>query len=186
MNKFSPKNFIQDLKRSKSISISPLEMKVKNKFNKVKKGIAINEVSILRQTRQAASVSIKIGSKYLIKKLRGDGVLVSTPAGSTAYNLSVHGPILNLDSKKLSISPVSPFRPRRWKSRTVSDKSKIEIKNLNPVKRPMMAVADNIEIKNTVNIKISINSKIIFKILYSKKNSLDKKIKIEQLKKETL
>ena len=161
-------------------------MKVKNKFNKVKKGIAINEVSILRQTRQAASVSIKIGSKYLIKKLRGDGVLVSTPAGSTAYNLSVHGPILNLDSKKLSISPVSPFRPRRWKSRTVSDKSKIEIKNLNPVKRPMMAVADNIEIKNTVNIKISINSKIIFKILYSKKNSLDKKIKIEQLKKETL
>ena len=161
-------------------------MIAKTKYNTFKKAIAINEISMFRQSKQAASIQIKKGKAIVMKKLSSDGVLVSTPAGSTAYNLSVHGPILNLDSKKLSISPVSPFRPRRWKSRTVSDKSKIEIKNLNPVKRPMMAVADNIEIKNTVNIKISINSKIIFKILYSKKNSLDKKIKIEQLKKETL
>ena len=98
------------------VSISPLEMIVKNKKTKLKKSLAINEVSILRQSRQAASLSIKTGKKNIIKKLISDGVLVSTPAGSTAYNLSVHGPILSLNSKKISISPThSPFRPRRWK-----------------------------------------------------------------------
>ena len=89
-------------------------------------------------------MSINQGTKNVIKKLVSDGVLVSTPAGSTAYNLSVHGPILSLNSKKLSISPISPFRPRRWKGKVVSHKSKIIIKNLNPKKRPISAVADNI------------------------------------------
>ena len=97
--------------------------------NKTRKCIAINEVSILRQNRQAASLSINHGSKQVIKKLVSDGVLVSTPAGSTAYNLSVHGPILSLNSKKLSISPISPFRPRSWKGKIVSDRSNIMIKN---------------------------------------------------------
>ena len=101
---------------------------------KKKKNLAINEVSILRQSRQAASISIKSGSKYIIKKLISDGVLVSTPAGSTAYNMSVHGPILSLNSKKISIAPISPFRPRRWKGKIVSDMSKIVIKNLNSKK----------------------------------------------------
>ena len=115
MNKFSLKNIINNLNKAKLISISPLEMHVRNNKNQSKKHIAINEVSILRQSRQAASLSINHGSKQVIKKLVSDGVLVSTPAGSTAYNLSVHGPILSLNSKKLSISPISPFRPRRWK-----------------------------------------------------------------------
>ena len=100
MNKFSSKNFIKNLIRSKIVSISPLEMIVKNNKNTIKKYIAINEVSILRQSRQAASLSIYQGSKQVIKELVSDGVLVSTPAGSTAYNLSVHGPILSLNSKK--------------------------------------------------------------------------------------
>jgi len=139
----------------------------------------------LRQSRQAASVSIKTGNKLIIKKLISDGVLISTPAGSTAYNLSVHGPILNLDSKKLSISPISPFRPRRWRGKIVSDKSKIFITNLNPKKRPISAVADNVEVRNIKNIKIKINNKISFNLLYDKSNSLQKKIKIEQLRKET-
>ena len=117
MNKFSQKNSLKDMLNSKQINIHPLEMKVKNKLNKIKKSIAINEVSVLRQSRQATSISIKVGEKYLIKKLRGDGLLVSTPAGSTAYNLSVHGPILSLDSKKLAISPVSPFRPKDGKAK---------------------------------------------------------------------
>jgi len=110
---------------------------------------------------------------------------VSTPAGSTAYNLSVHGPILSLNSKKLSISPISPFRPRRWKGKVVNDRSKIVIKNLNPLKRPISAVADNIEVRNAKNILIKTNRKIKFHLLYDKNRSLQKKIKIEQLRRET-
>ena len=185
MNIYSSKNIIKNLEKANVISISPLEMTVKNKNNKIKKSIAINEVSVLRQSRQAASLSIKQGSKQIIKNLVSDGVLVSTPAGSTAYNLSVHGPILSLNSKKLSISPISPFRPRRWKGKIVNDKSKIIINNLNPIKRPISAVADNLEVRNAKSITIQTNNKIKFNLLYDKNRSLQKKIKIEQLRRET-
>ncbi len=185
MNKFSSKNFVKNFIKSKTVSISPLEMTVKNIKNNTKKHIAINEVSILRQSRQAASLSINHGSKQIIKELVSDGVLVSTPAGSTAYNLSVHGPILSLNSKKLTISPISAFRPRRWKGKIVSDRSKIVIKNLNAKKRPISAVADNIEVRNAKNIIIKTNQKIKFNLLYDKNRSLQKKIKIEQLRRET-
>jgi len=130
-------------------------------------------------------MEIKNGTKYLIKELISDGALISTPAGSTAYNLSVYGPILNLNSKKISIAPISAFRPRRWKGKIISDKSKIIIKNLNPKKRPISAVADNVEVRNAKVIKVSVNHKIKFNLLYDKNKSLQKKIKIEQIKKET-
>ena len=185
MNKFSTKTTIKNLSKANMITISPLEMSVRNNNNQNRKYLAINEVSILRQSRQAASLSINHGSKTIIKKLVSDGVLVSTPAGSTAYNLSVHGPILSLNSNKLSISPISPFRPRRWKGKIVSDKSKINIKNLNPKKRPISAVADNIEVRNAKNVIIKTNKKIKFNLLYDKNRSLQKKIKIEQLRRET-
>ena len=184
MNKFSPKHTIKNFSKAKMISISPLEMIVKNKKGQIKKFIAINEVSILRQSRQAASLLIKTGAKTIIKKLISDGVLVSTPAGSTAYNLSVHGPILSLHSKNLSISPISPFRPRRWKGKIISDKSIVKIKNLNPKKRPISAVADNLEFRNAKNILIKTNKKIKFNLLYDSNRSLQKKIKIEQIRKE--
>jgi len=185
MNKFSLKNTINNLSKARIVSIYPLEMKVKSKSNLIKKSIAINEVSILRQSRQAASLAILNGSKQIIKKLVSDGVLVSTPAGSTAYNLSVHGPILSLDSKKISISPISAFRPRRWKGKIVSDKSKIIIKNLNYIKRPISAVADNYEVRNAKIITIKTNKKIKFKLMYDSNRSLQKKIKLEQIRKET-
>jgi NAD+ kinase len=185
MNKFSSKKIIKNLAKTNMISISPLEMIVKNKNNQTRKSLAINEVSVLRQSRQAASLSIKHGSKQIIKKLVSDGVLVSTPAGSTAYNLSVHGPILSLNSKRLSIAPISPFRPRRWKGRIVNDRSKIIITNLNPSKRPISAVADNLEVRNAKSIIVKINDKIKFNLLYDKNKSLQKKIKIEQLRRET-
>ncbi len=185
MNKFSSKNIIKNLSKANIVTISPLEMSVKNKNNQIKRSIAINEVSVLRQSRQAASLSIKQGSRQIIKKLVSDGVLVSTPAGSTAYNLSVHGPILSLNSKKLSISPISAFRPRRWKGKIVKDKIKIVITNLNPSKRPISAVADNLEVRNAKSITVKINNKIKFNLLYDKNRSLQKKIKIEQLRKET-
>ena len=172
MNKFSSKNITKNLSKANMVSISPLEMIVKNKSNQTRKSLAINEVSILRQSRQAASLSIKQGSRQIIKKLVSDGVLVSTPAGSTAYNLSVHGPILSLHSKKLSISPISAFRPRRWKGKIVNDKSKIIITNLDPSKRPISAVADNLEVRNAKSISIKINNKIKFNLLYDKNRSL--------------
>jgi NAD+ kinase len=184
MNKFSTKNTIKNFSKAKMITISPLELLVKNKQGLKKKSIAINEVSILRQSRQAASLSIQTGTKTIIKRLISDGVLVSTPAGSTAYNLSVHGPILSLHSKKLSISPISPFRPRRWKGKIISDKSIIKIKNLNPKKRPISAVADNLEFRNAKNVIIKTNKKIKFNLLYDSNRSLQKKIKIEQIRKE--
>ena len=185
MNKFSKNFSAKNLSKCRLVTISPLEMTVKTKTNAVKKSIAINEVSILRQSRQAASLSILSGSRTIIKNLVSDGVLISTPAGSTAYNLSVHGPILSLDSKKLSISPISAFRPRRWKGKIVGDKSKIIIKNTNPKKRPISAVADNIEVRNAKNIIIKTNKKIKFNLLYDSNRSLQKKIKIEQIRKET-
>jgi len=185
MNKFSPKKIIKNLSNAKMITISPLEMTVRNNKNQSKKYLAINEVSILRQSRQAASLSISHGSKKIIKELVSDGVLVSTPAGSTAYNLSVHGPILSLNSKKMAISPISPFRPRRWKGKIVSDKVRINIKNLNPSKRPISAVADNVEVRNAKIVSVKTNQRIKFNLLYDQNRSLQKKIKIEQLRKET-
>ncbi len=185
MNKFSDKNFLKNLKISKNIKIHPLQMTVKTKMNQIKKSIAINEVSILRQGKQASSISIKLDKKDIIKNLISDGVLVSTPAGSTAYNLSVHGPILNLDSNKLAVTPISPFRPRRWRGTIINDKSKIIIKNLDEKKRPISAVADNFEVRNVKTITIQVNKKISFNLLYDKNNSLYKKIKIEQSRKET-
>ena len=185
MNKFSKKQLIKNIDKSKMIHISPLEMKVITK-NKTRKILAINEVSILRQSRQAANLSIQNKSNYLMRRLVADGVLVSTPAGSTAYNLSVHGPILSLNSKKISVAPISPFRPRRWSGKIVSDKSKIIITNLNYLKRPVSAVADNIEVRNAKKITISVQNKIKFNLLYDKNKSLQKKINLEQLRKEII
>ena len=185
MNKFSKKNILKNITNSKQVTINPLKMSVRNKQNHIKNYIAINEVSILRQSRQAASLKISNGNKIIIKNLRSDGVLVSTPAGSTAYNLSVHGPILNLNSKKIAITPISPFRPRRWKGITLSEKSKIEILNLDHIKRPISSVADNVEVRNAKKINVKIDKKINFNLLYDKKKSLHKKIRIEQLRRET-
>ena len=181
MNKFKTYDVERSISKAKLVSISPLEMKVITKTGKTHSNIAINEVSLLRQTKQAASLQIVGGKRILIKKLICDGVLVSTPAGSTAYNLSISGPILSLNSKKLAITPISPFRPRRWKGKVVSSSSVIKIKNLNVQKRSVSVVADNVEVRNIRNVEIKINHLIKFKLLYDKNYSLTKKIKLEQL-----
>ena len=183
MNKYKIENISKRIQKAKAISISALEMKTVSKNNINKTAIAINEISLLRQSRQTASLQIMVGKKILIKKLISDGVLVSTPAGSTAYNLSVNGPILSLNSKKLAITPISPFRPRKWKGKVISTSSVVKIKNLNIQKRPISVVADNVEVRNIKNVKININNLIRFKLLYDRINSLGKKIKLEKFKK---
>ena len=183
MNKYISSNLVEKINKSKLIIINPLEIKVKNLFGKKRSFLAINDLSLFRQSKQTAFLNLKINKKNLIKKLIGDGILVSTPAGSTAYNLSIHGPILSLNSKKIAITSISPFRPRRWKGKIVSDRTKIFITNLDPKKRPVAAVADNNEIRNVIKVNISVNKKIKFKLLFNSNESLSKKIKLEQRKK---
>jgi len=185
MNKFIYSNIKKNINKSKLVTISPLEAKITTNKSKILKAFAINEISLLRQSRQTANLQIMNGSKHIIKKLVSDGVLVSTPAGSTAYNLSVHGPILSIDSKKIAVTPISPFRPRRWKGKILSSSTSVEIINLNTKKRPVSIVADNFEVRNIKKVTIKSNNAIKFKLLYDKKNSLAKKIKLEQIRKQT-
>ena len=184
MNKYKTSNVDKIVSKAKLLSISPLQMKAVSKSGKIFTAIAINEVSLLRQTRQTASLQIKNDKRILIRKLICDGVLISTPAGSTAYNLSVRGPILSLNSKKLAITAISPFRPRRWQGKIISSSSLIKIKNLNIQKRPVSVVADNVEVRNITNVRVKINRLIKFKLLYDKNYSLIKKIKLEQRRKK--
>ncbi len=135
MNKFKKYNINKSISKAKLFSISPIEMEARTKNNKTFSAIAINEVSLLRQSRQTASLQIVSGNKVIIKKLISDGVIISTPAGSTAYNLSVHGPILSINSKKLAVTPISPFRPRRWKGKILPSSSLIKVINLNIKKK---------------------------------------------------
>ena len=186
MNKYKSISINKKILKAKPITISALEMKAITKNNLIKKCISINEISLLRQSRQTASLKIINNKKIIIKNLISDGVLISTPAGSTAYNSSVNGPILSLNSKRLAITPISPFRPRRWKGKITSFNSVIKIYNLNIKKRPVSVVADNVEIRNIKKVIVSINSLIKFRLLYDKNNSLSKKIKSEQHRRNNL
>ena len=183
LNRYTTKKISEKINRSKISTIYPLQVQTIDKKRKKNSFLAVNELSLFRQSKQTSLLQLKINKKILIKKLVGDGILISTPAGSTAYNLSVNGPILSLNSKKLAITPISPFRPRRWKGKIVSDKTNIFIHNLDPKKRPVAAVADNNEIRNVVSIKASINKAIKIKLLFNSNESLLKKIKSEQKRK---
>ena len=178
MNKYNNIEIEKKILSSKKTIINPLEIIIKKS-----RIIAINELSLFRQSRQTVLLNLNVGKKTIIKRLVGDGVIVSTPAGSTAYNLSVNGPILSLHSEKLAITPISPFRPRRWKGKIVSNKSIIKIKNLDYKKRPVAAVADNVEFRNIKSLIIKTNKKLKIVLLHDKSGSLIKKIKFEQLKK---
>jgi|TARA_B100001540_G_scaffold297541_1_gene300277 NAD+ kinase len=185
MNKTNIKNLERKISKSKKTTINSLAINCIYGKRSKKKLLAFNEISIFRQSKQTASLKISVGRKPIIKKLIGDGVLVSTPAGSTAYNLSVHGPILALNSGKLAITPISPFRPRRWKGKIISNKAQVKIKNLNSKKRPIAAVADNIELRNVKSLSIKRNQNINISLLFDSNRSLVKRIKNEIKRQKT-
>ena len=182
LNKFDEKDLINKINKSKIAELHPLEMYARNKNGKVKTAIAVNEVSVFRETRQAAKLEIKIDNKIRMKEVTCDGVLVATPAGSTAYNLSVRGPVLDLESNLLAVTPISPFKPRGWRGATINNRSKVSIKNLDFKKRPVSVVADNIEFRDVSNVSIYLNKNKTFKLLYDKKYGLKERNLAEQFK----
>ena len=180
MNSYKTSNLENNILKAKKTIINPLQ--IVNYNNKKKSIIAINEISFFRQSKQTVSIKIKLNQKVLIHKLIGDGVLISTPAGSTAYNFSAGGPVLSLNSGKLALTPISLFRPRRWPSRVVENTSKFEIINLDYKKRPIALVADNIEIRNIKSARIISNNKIKINLLHFGKKNLEERINKEQKK----
>ena len=141
---------------------------------------AINEVSLLRETRQTAKLVIEVNNRIMLEELVCDGVLVATPAGSTAYNLSANGPILPLESNLLALTPISPFRPRRWKGAILPDTMSIKITVLNPEKRPVSAVGDQQEVRDIAKVTISVDRSQTLTMLFDPEHALDDRIAMEQ------
>lgn len=180
MNEFSEEDLPQRLAVSEQRIIRPLDMEAKDADGRVHHAKAINEVSLLRQSYQAASLGIRIDGRTRLDPLICDGVLVSTPAGSTAYNLSAHGPILPLDAPLLALTPVSPFRPRRWRGALIPDGSVIEITVNEIGKRPVNAVADHYEVKSVQQVRVALDHDSSGIILFDSEHSWEERILAEQ------
>ena len=180
MNAASNKNLEELIENSKSTELKPLQMNAKDEHNKVYDSIAYNEVSLMRQSHQASKFEIKINDTVRMSELICDGVLVSTSAGSTAYNLSAHGSILPLDSKLLALTPISAFRPRRWRGALLSEKNIINIKVQNFKDRKVSVTADNIEFRNIKEVTIQSSQDRNCKILFDNNHSIEDKILNEQ------
>ena len=180
MNSDSNDNLEELIQKSKSTDLKPLKMIAKDQDNATYESIAYNEVSLMRQTHQASKFQIKINNISRMNELICDGVLVSTSAGSTAYNLSAHGSILPLDSKLLALTPISAFRPRRWRGALLSEKSIINIKVLNAEVRKVSVTADNIEFRNINEVSIESSQDKKCKILFDNNHSIEDKILNEQ------
>ena len=180
MNSSSNKDLNTVVKNSKSTDLKPLKMTAVDEDNKIYDSIAYNEVSLMRQSHQASKFQIKINQTTRMKELICDGVLVSTSAGSTAYNLSAHGSILPLDSKLLALTPISAFRPRRWRGALLSEKNIIEIKVINFKDRKVSVTADNIEFRNIKEVTIQSSKDKNCKILFDNNHSIEDKILNEQ------
>ena len=175
------KNHLQiiDLFPKKSKEFIKINIAVDSKNNQFTE-LAINEVSIFRRTHQSAIISIKIDNTERLNELTCDGVMVATPVGSTAYNLSAHGPILPIGSEILALTPISPFRPRRWRGALIKNNSSIEFTIINPKLRPVSASADAKEVKNITNVYVSQRHDIDLRILYDKNNNMEDKYLKEQ------
>jgi NAD+ kinase len=147
---------------------------------KVHEALAINEVSLLRQTRQVAKLKILIDGKLRLSELSCDGAMVATPAGSTAYNLSAHGPIIPIDARVLALTPISAFRPRRWRGALLPHTAKVAFEILEADKRPVSAVADNFEVRDVMTVEIAEDREIAMRMLFDEGRSLEERVLAEQ------
>ena len=182
MNDYSDKKLLERLHDAELTSIRPLKMLAKGHDGKIHQGLAFNEVSLLRQRSQAAKLHITIDGQTRLDELICDGLLVATPVGSTAYNLSAHGPILPIGSSLLTLTPISAFRPRRWRGAILPHNAKVKITVLEPEKRPVAAVADHIEVRNVATVEIAEDRKRSVKMLFDSGHSLAERVLNEQFK----
>lgn len=171
---------VERMARARRIAVSPLRMEAVTQAGEVESLYAVNEVSLLRETRQTAKIEISVNERVRIAELAGDGVLLATPVGSTAYNYSASGPILPLDSQMLALTPISPFRPRRWKGAILPDRSRVTFRVLEPAKRPVAAVADQTELRDIAEVRVEIDRSRDFTLLFDPGHSLDERIVAEQ------
>ncbi len=181
MNRFHKRAAVMSrVNRARGKTIAPLKITATTQDGEQHVMCAINELSLLRETRQTAKIEITVGSRVRIEELVGDGVLVATPAGSTAYNLSANGPILPLDSGMLALTPISPFRPRRWRGAILPDEMPIKFRVLEPSKRPIAAVADQKELRDIAEVTIEIAHDLELELLFDPGQSLADRIVAEQ------
>jgi len=165
---------------AKAVRVAPLEMKATTVGGESFTYAAINEVSLLRETRQTAKIEISVNGRVALPELACDGVLVATPAGSTAYNLSARGPILPLAAKMLALTPISPFRPRRWSGAILPDDTAVCFTILEAKNRPVSAVADQIEVRDVARVEIRLDRERSLTLLFDPEHALDERIAMEQ------
>jgi NAD+ kinase len=171
---------IERMNKARRIAVSPLKMDAITQAGEIESFYAVNEVSLLRETRQTAKIEISVNERVRIAELAGDGVLLATPVGSTAYNYSASGPILPLDSQMLALTPISPFRPRRWKGAILPDRSRVTFRVLEPAKRPVAAVADQKELRDVAEVRLQIDRSREITLLFDPGHALDERIVAEQ------
>ncbi|WP_165324345.1 NAD kinase [Rhizorhabdus phycosphaerae] len=180
MNDWKPELLELRLMQAKAMTVLPLRMDVETVEGQRLSIPAINEVSLLRETRETAKIEVQVEGRVVLPELVCDGVLVSTPAGSTAYNLSAQGPILPLESSLLALTPISPFRPRRWRGAILPDKNSISFRVLDAVKRPVSAVADQREVRDVSLVRVGIDKTSPLTLLFDPEHALDDRITMEQ------
>jgi len=180
MNEWHPDKLEERLARAKPFNVTPLRMAVTTVDGEKVELPAINEVSLLRETRQTAKLEVSVNGRVVIEELVCDGVLVATPAGSTAYNLSAQGPILPLGSGMLALTPISPFRPRRWRGAILPERARTSFRVLEPRKRPVSAVADQREVRDVETVSIEIDRTSTLSLLFDPEHALDDRITMEQ------
>jgi NAD+ kinase len=182
MNEYSEQGLVERLAAAQVTVIHPLLMRARDAAGRVHQHRAINEVSLFRQTYQAARLRVLVDGKERLAELVADGVMLATPAGSTAYNLSANGPILPLGVPLMAVTPLSPFRPRRWRGALLRDSAKVSIKVLEADKRPVAAVADHFEIRRVVEVDVAMDKVTSLVLLHDPGHSLDERILREQFR----